>query len=63
MWRLFSIIAPVDTGVLLRDRKEGDGVQGWQPQNLPRWHRHYFELKKIKAQKSQEEVFTPLLME
>ena len=32
-----------------------DGVQGRPPQDAPLWYADYFELKTIKAQKTQEE--------
>ena len=35
-----------------------DGVQGRLPQNMPLWHVDYFELKTIKVQQTQEELFT-----
>lgn len=35
-------------------RLGGDGAKGRQPQNVPLWHEDYFEVKTIKARKTQE---------
>ena len=35
-----------------------EGEQNRPHQNVPLWHVNYFELKKIKVQKTQEEIFT-----
>ena len=37
---------------------EIEGEQNMPPQNMPLWHVDYFELKAIKAQQTQEELFT-----
>lgn len=40
-----------------------EGVQNEHPQNVPLWHVNYFELKLIKAQKTQQELlFCPQLL-